>query len=218
MQATSESIMIELKTATQPLHDQTEAGRFNKELVMGRIPLDAYVDMLGQFFLVHRALEAQLRRHLATSDILSAVIRDHQFQEPYLRADLAFFGRDPETEQPFPATAQFISYIDKLADSEPDGLLGIHYVFEGSNNGSKYISNALRRAYNLNNGDGTRYFDPYGDRQREIWQEFKQSAANITPSPKQRTRIVDAASETFLAVMRIHEALQSRLDAPSQSA
>lgn len=217
MQATSESIMLELKNATQPLHDLTEAGRFNKELVMGRVPLVAYVDMLGQFFLVHRALEAHLRRHRAASNILSAVIRDHQFQEPYLRADLAFFGRDPETVQPFPPTAKFISYIDSLADSEPAGLLGIHYVFEGSNNGSKYISHALRRAYNLSNGDGTQYFDPYGDRQREVWQEFKQSAANIAPSQEQRKRIVGAASETFLAVMRIHDALQARLDAQSEN-
>ena len=61
---TATPVMPELKSATQKLHDDTEHGTFNKRLVMGQLPREAYVEMLGQLFLMHRALESNLRAAL----------------------------------------------------------------------------------------------------------------------------------------------------------
>ena len=45
----NDAVMPELKRATQTLHDATEQGSFNKQLVIGRLPREAFVDLLGQF-------------------------------------------------------------------------------------------------------------------------------------------------------------------------
>ncbi len=204
-------IMIELKESTQASHDSTENGDFNKELVNGRLPVERYVESLAQHYLIHRALERHLRAQLPHSPAIAAVVRDYQFQEPYLLNDLAYFGRQLDTIQPLPATADFIGQIDALAAECPVALLGMHYVFEGSNNGSKFISRAIRKAYNLTELNGTHYLDPYGDHQREYWQAFKtdMNAQDLTDDERRLT--IQAATDTFTAVMRLHRELHGEV-------
>ncbi|HWL94006.1 MAG TPA: biliverdin-producing heme oxygenase [Phycisphaerae bacterium] len=211
MTAMVDSIMQELKSSTQGLHDATEKGRFNKDLVMGRVPLESYVDSLEQLYLVHQALEAKLRENHDSHPAFSAVLRDYQFQEPYLLADIAFFKRDLGSIRALEPTRRFIEAIDRIAKEEPVGLMGIHYVFEGSNNGSRHISTALRRAYGFTGRDGTNYFDPYGDRQHEYWQAFKQDMAAVRLTALERRAMVDAAAAAFQAVMELHAALGENL-------
>lgn len=212
-QEQSLSIMERLKASTQSQHDATEDGTFNQELVKGKLPLEKFVDSLGQLLLIHAALEQHLRRLRYDVPAFEKVLRDYQFQEPYLRSDLEFFGRVPEQEQPLPATRRFIEYIDQLAAQSPMGLLGVHYVFEGSNNGSKYISRAVRKAYNLSDGEGTHYLDPYGEQQKAYWQAFKDDMNAVGFLPPESEVIVKAACATFEAVMHLHRELN---DAPAR--
>lgn len=201
------SIMLRLKEYTQSLHDATEDGAFNQELVKGHLPRERYVEMLGQLWLIHHALEKQLREHARSNAALKAVLRDYQFQEPYLLADLAFFGRAPETIKALTATARLVERIIELSNREPAGLLGMHYVFEGSNNGSKFIAKAVRRAYALD-GEGTRYLDPYGENQRAYWQQFKDDMNAVVFTEPQTDAILHAASAAFEGVMQLHKELQ----------
>lgn len=209
--ATQDSIMQALKESTQQLHDDTEHGSFNRDLVRGMVPLEFYVESLAQLFVVHRALESHLRRLRDEIPAFSTVLRDYQFQEPYLRNDLEFFGRDPEAVKALPATEEFVAAIERVAHSEPVGLLGMHYVFEGSNNGSKFISKALRRAYQLEGTGGLNYFDPYGDNQTEYWQAFKADMNKVGFSREEMFTIVSAATDTFRGMMKLHAALYALL-------
>jgi heme oxygenase (biliverdin-producing, ferredoxin) len=202
----SASIMVRLKEHTQSLHDATENGAFNHELVKGQLPREQYVRMLEQLWFIHRTLEGQLRAHVGRVPAFQIVLRDYQFQEPYLASDLAFFGRQPATIAPLAATKRLMDRIDEIAASEPVGLLGLHYVFEGSNNGSKFIAKAVRRAYQLD-GDGTRYLDPYGENQRAYWQQFKDDMNAATFSPSQADAILAAAGAAFEGVMKLHAEL-----------
>lgn len=202
------TIMLKLKESTQSRHDATEDGLFNQELVKGNLPRDRYVEMLAQLYLVHRSLEGHLRKYAGATPAFKTVLKEYQFQEPYLEADLVFFRRDPAAIEPLPATKRFIDRIDEIASQEPAGLLGMHYVFEGSNNGSKFISKAVRRAYQLENGDGTRYLDPYGENQRAYWQQFKDDMNAVTFTPRQTDAVLQAAGEAFDGVMKLHAELQ----------
>ncbi len=206
-------IMQRLKADTQRLHDETEHGEFNKALVMGRIPLEGYVEMLAQLLLIHRALEGHLKRHRDRHPALSSVLADHQFQEPYLLDDLAHFGRDVDTIAPLNSTRHFVAAIDELAVLAPAGLLGVHYVFEGSNNGSRYIARALRKAYALDGVAGLRYFDPYGDRQTELWQAFKDAMNAVAFTPEETEAVSRAAADAFSHIMAVHRELGERFSA-----
>ena len=200
-------IMLRLKTSTQARHDATENGDFNRELVHGRLPLDQYVESIAQLFLIHARLESHLRRHQSSLPPIASVVTDYQFQEPYLRNDLTWFHRRPGEIQPLKSTANFIAEIDRIAAERPLALLGIHYVFEGSNNGSRHIAKAIRRAYNLTGLDGTHYLDPYGEDQKPRWQAFKDAMNAQTFTEADIAAIVEAAGKTFDAVMELHREL-----------
>ena len=206
------AVMPELKNATQELHDATEHGTFNKLLVMGKLPREAFVELLGQFFIVHRELERHLRAAVSQRPDWQSIVKDYQYQEPYLREDLAFFGVAPDSLEALPATAEFAARMDEYARSNPAGLLGTHYVFEGSNNGSKYIARALRKAYDLTDG-GLRYFDPYGDNQSVYWKAFKDAMNAIEWSKEETAVMIEAACGAFAATGKIHQAMGLRHNA-----
>jgi len=203
---TATPVMPELKNATQTLHDATENGTFNKRLVMGQLPREAFVELLGQMFLMHRALEARLREAVDRNPDWRSVVRDYQYQAPYLREDLEHFGADADAIEPLPATTAFLQRVDEFAATGDAAILGAHYVFEGSNNGSRFIARALRRAYDLTDA-GLRYFDPYGEKQTEYWSAFKDAMNEIAWSRDETQAMIDAACRTFEATGTVHEAL-----------
>lgn len=212
-EAPTTTIMQRLKHDTQRLHDETEHGTFNKALVTGHIPLDGYVAMLAQFLLVHRALEGHLQRKRSLIPALSAVLTDRQFQETCLLEDLAHFGCDATSIEPFQATRRFVAAIDELAVLNPVALLGIHYVLEGSKNGSRFIARALRRAYGLAGSAGLRYFDPYGDEQPALWQDFKQAMNGVDFTDVESAALSAAACDAFARIIDLHTELGARYSA-----
>lgn len=209
------AVMPELKSATQELHDATEHGSFNKQLVLGQLPRKAFVELLGQFFIVHRELERHLRAATTERPDWQTIVRDYQYQEPYLREDLAYFGVDPDSVEAMPATTAFVARINQYAANDAVGLLGVHYVFEGSNNGSKYIARALRKAYELTDG-GLRYFDPYGENQSAYWQAFKDAMNSVSWTPEEKATLKDAACAAFEATGAIHQAMGARYGADAK--
>ena len=97
----------------------------------------------------------------------------------------------------------FCARVEQLAADQPLGLLGFHYVLEGSNNGSKYIAMGMGKAYGLEPGPGLRYLDPYGEAQRERWDAFRSSMESVGFSPAEKDLLVACAKEMFEALIRI---------------
>ncbi len=206
-------IMPVLKEATAAQHNATEENSFNTQLMGAKLPQAAYVETLAQLLLIHRAYEARLRM---AQPAIAYPVPDHEFQTPYLEADLAHFERDTTAIEPLPATQAFLDYIAAIPTDGDDALrlLGVHYVFEGSNNGSKWAAKSIREAYNLpETGEGTRYFDPYGAKQAKHWKAFKDTMNEIDFNDAQRQALVDAAVHTFDAIGLVHRDLGERFAA-----
>jgi heme oxygenase len=196
-------ITLRLKEETAEHHTAAERHPFQQSLIRGTVSREAYVDYLGQMLLLHAALESRLRSVAPRTPAIRSVVKEFQHQEPYLRRDLAFFGVDPATVKPSPQTAAFIAALDRVAAERPLALLGYHYVLEGSNNGSKYIAKAIRRALSLEAQDGTAYLDPYGGEQVARWQLFKADLDASGLSDAEGDILVKAAAEMFDAIGRI---------------
>jgi len=210
------TVMERLRDSTTDHHTAAEQHPFQKSLAMGTLPREQYVANLGQLLHVHRALESALRAAAlagatdpAVKAAITRVVKDYQHQEAYLIADLKFFGVDPATVAPLAATAKFVSHVQSLAARAPIALLGMQYVLEGSNNGSKFLSKIVLRAYGLEPGDGTRYMDPYGARQREYWAAFKADMNAETFTAAQIEQMVEAARWTFEAIEKIGGEIQA---------
>lgn len=202
-----------LREDTKDLHTRAEKGEFQAALVSGRLPKEQYVDMLEQMLPVHRALDAALRCGVMRVPQLRQVVRDEHYQEPYLVEDLGFFGRDPARVQPLHATQQMVDQVERVCREDPVALLGLHYVLEGANNGNKFIAKVVQKTYGLQPGPGTRYLEPYGERQPQVWAQFKQDLEACTFTPDEAELVVRAAEDMFRGMIAIHDELHAPVDA-----
>lgn len=204
------TLMPRLKAETQQLHDAAEHHPFQRTMFKGRLPIDAYTAWLGQMYLVHRALETALLGARSRVPAIDAVVTDVQFQVPYLLEDLEHFGIDPASIEPEPSTTRLAEHLAAISKDQPLALLGHHYVLEGSNNGGKYIAMSLRKAYDLQPGNGDKYLDPYGPKQTEVWAAFKEAMTSQRFNADEQDQLVKAAGEMFDAVRQLADDLWTR--------
>jgi heme oxygenase len=202
------NVMEQLKTATTDLHRHAESRNLQRSMAKGALPRDVFVVYLSQMYRVHQALEAQLRTLRDAQPRVQPLFQDDQHREHNLRADLGFYGVDVSTIETGVAAGTLINQIDEAAGTQPLGLLGMLYVLEGSNNGSKYIARAVSRAYGVAPGaPGLSYLDPYGDQQMPRWQAFKRDMDAAGFSPAEINVIVEAAKLMFLGIAEISDEL-----------
>jgi heme oxygenase len=83
--------------------------------------------------------------------------------------------------------------------------MGIFYVFEGSKNGARYISKALKEK----GVTALRYLDPHGEEQRPIWMKFRSDMDAISWSPTEQDSMVSAAQATFDAISSLDDAIHA---------
>lgn len=203
----SPTVMDRLKGGTQDLHDSAEAHAHQAALVKGELPLETYVEHLKQHYVLHKALEAKLREVRASHPAFEAVVHEEQYQEPYLLEDFAHFGVDPATIEPLPETTEVVNQIEAGVAQDPLKALGYHYVLEGSNNGNRFIAMKLAQVYNLTEGKGLKYLDPYGQSQREKWMAFRAAMIEQDFTEQQIESMLAAAREMFAGISTISDGL-----------
>jgi heme oxygenase len=202
-----------LKSSTRPLHDTAEGHNFQRLLANGLLPLADYSAYLEQLFLVHKALEMNIKQYGSNDHRFQRIIDENQLQEPYLKEDLEFLGSNTAAIKALPVTAHFIRKIEESAKNNPASLFGFHYVLLGSKHGGKFIAKNLKQKYGFD-GLGTRYFDPYGDTFMQHWRHFVDGLNQAEFSDAEGSDIVEAAKDTFMAVSEVGSALENHLQQP----
>lgn len=198
-------VMQRLRDETADLHKQAETKPMQIALVRGLITREQYIDWLGQMFLMHRELDAALRRSAEAAEPIRRVVTEEQHQSGYLWEDLGFFGVKPESIVEKPGTAAFIARIREISTENPLNTLGIHYVLEGSKNGNRFIVRAVRKTLGLMPGKGDRYLDTYGEAQPVKWAAFKATMGEIPFTTREIDGLVTAAKAAFVGVMGMSE-------------
>jgi heme oxygenase (biliverdin-IX-beta and delta-forming) len=173
MQGSQPLVMDALRESTKELHADTEGHQFQKDLGSGRVRQDLYVKYLGQLFLMHKHLADLLPQAAAADPRIAAVLAPYHSDLSALVGDLGYFDATTDSVVPLTATTALLSTMDELAVRSPLSLLGLLYVLEGSTNGAKFMAKTLRKGLNLPEDRGAKYFDRYGDLQRERWTNFK---------------------------------------------
>ncbi len=201
------SIMLELKDQTAELHRYAEHRPLQREMLKGSISRDLYAAYLGQLLWVHGTLERALDTQCESHEAFGIVLRPYQQRLGDLRVDLEFLGVNTDDVEPLPATQQMIDIIKETAKTTPVALLGMLYVLEGSNNGSKYIAKSMMRGHNMQPGPGLTYLDPYGEEQMNRWQAFKRDMDTAGFEEKEVKLLVDAAKVMFQGIADISDAV-----------
>lgn len=204
--ARAASLMLNLRDSTADLHREAENHPFQKALATGKLDRELYVRYLQRMLQIHRALEAGLRGLMETDVRVAGVVYEEQFQEENLLLDLAHFGQAGAVSDPASAVATVAAYeneVARLVAERNVGLLGHHYVLEGSKNGAKFIAHAVRGAYRLTPGSGDRFLDPYGAEQRSKWMSFKASMDAVSFTPDEQCDILSGASDMFRTIINL---------------
>jgi len=197
-------IMARLKEATADQHRHAETRPLQKSMASGDLARPVFVDYLGQLWLVHHALETALDGAAGRSAAVAAVYRPEHRHAPELIADLTHHGAIIDGITPVSATRRLLDAIERRSLDAPSTLLGLLYVLEGSMNGNRFIVRALAKSHGP---EGLRYFDPYGDRQRDVWAQFKTDMDALTLSDDEHDGVVAAAGEMFDGLSAISEEL-----------
>lgn len=201
-----DGIMARLRSGTDAKHDAAESHPFQRAMVHGQLSLGSYLAYLSQLSHIHRALETGLRAGAKSDRRVAAVTEQMESRVPDLRSDLASLGA-ADADRPTAATALLVDRIVSASASSPLTLLGMHYVLEGSKNGGRFIARAVRRAYSLSDNRGTRYLDPHGEAQRDLWLAFKTRMDSQSFSPEDSSKILQGAGEMFDAIAQISQEL-----------
>lgn len=198
------SIMMRLREATAQLHDDAEHAEFQKHLSAGTLPLSTFVLSITQLYWLHRTLDGLLRAHAATESEIGAVIDADFYMEEQLARDLRHFGLDAGSTEQTAVTREFCAKMRESAEKCRLSLLGFAYVFAGSMNGNRFLARVVKQAYRLNDGAGAEYFDPYGERQRAVWEGFKARMNALTLSSEDANAIVEAGKSCFQGVIAMY--------------
>ncbi len=202
------SIMSRLRDETMAQHKRAESRPLEQALLAGTLPRPVYLRYLVQRYFIHQALEAHIERLIEKNPALASLIPANLLQLDNIQADLQHFGLTIRTERPGRAAQELISAMSRFARELPMSILGFYYVFEGSKNGARFIARSVRRSFNLaEDGTGTRYLDPHGVEQRNLWAAFKERMDRLSLSDAEADAIVEAAKVTFDLVSSLDDEL-----------
>jgi len=194
---TQSGIMLRLRNETAEHHKRAESKPLEHALVKGAISRAQFAAFLAQRYAVHQSLDAHARRICGHDTRLADLIPDDLYQTPRLAADLAYLSVEASTIAPQPAVVRLIADIDSAARELPASVLGAYYVFEGSKNGSRFISRAVRPALGLMGPGGWSYLDPHGADQPALWAAFKARMDAIEFTEAEQSAMVALACRTF---------------------
>lgn len=198
------NIMQRLKDGTRDCHNNAESQEFQRLLASAELPKKLYVSYLEQLWLIHKRLEEHLSTLSEQNPAIAQTVTENQMQVPFLQQDLEFFGADTKQIYATAATKWLLERIDEKAQ-QGAAVLGSHYVLLGSKHGGKYIAHSLQSKFQLPDGKGSVYFDPYGTTFQQVWKAFANGMNELPLKEDEENELVAAAREMFEGVGRLSE-------------
>ncbi|WP_298459835.1 heme oxygenase (biliverdin-producing) [uncultured Cellulomonas sp.] len=192
-------LVADLRTATRTQHEQAEAMPFVGELMAGRVPVEAYVDLLTQHHAIYGALEAAepfVRVDTAGATMLFDVLS----RSAAIEHDLAVL-RGPSWRQhgrTLPATDRYVDRLLAVAGTWVGGYVAHAYTrYLGDLSGGLAIRSVLRREYGL--GDDALHFYTFpGIAKPKLFKDLYRARLDALPfDDGERARVAEEAGVAF---------------------
>jgi heme oxygenase len=202
-----------LKAATGGLHRSVERSRFMSRLLSGRLPRAQYVFLLHNLRALYGSLEAVLWQHAADPALAPLALHKLFRSEALARDQAALHRADDGPPELVPAMVAYVARLGELGRGAP-ALLSAHaYVrYLGDLSGGQALGRVVARAYGLEAGAGTCFYDfgPARTRQRLI-DDFRAGLGTIGRQVSQAEAIVSEAVGAFERHADLFDELEARL-------
>lgn len=174
------SILKELRTETQEIHEELDQLPFMRTLLSGKGTTDDYVKYLEIFGGIHAAIEGAL------FPVLTEPLEKYKDNTriPAIEQDLSYFDKNiPKVDLP------------EMTITE-EGAPGALYVLEGSRLGGKYIAKQLKEKYMIS--DDALHF--LTEQPEHKWKTVRAAIENS--DAEHLEAIISTAKETFVFFKR----------------
>jgi heme oxygenase len=198
-----------LRTAIADAHERIEALPLATAMVRGNVSRANYLELLGQLWRLHAALEDAL----AVCPNLSVLYQPEMARRETLKRDLAILGGALKPAAP-PTRALMERFASWRTAVWP--LVGALYVFEGSRMGSMVLAAPLAGALGvpLAPGNGLDYhLDGMHDRP-QTWREFKTALVGLPLDAAEQETVVRAAADTMDGLCAVYAAVPAASTIP----
>lgn len=171
-----------IKDFTRNVHHDLEKTLIAR--IKGIITIEAYTALLAMMYGFYEPVEKGIDQYITGDDIPHYALRR---KASALLDDIRFFipGYQPPT----------LAAELPLINSYPTAL-GSMYVMEGSTLGGKIIAGMVQKQLQLQQGEGTSFFNSYGNEADKMWQSFREKL-DVPFSDVDKNAILTAAEDTF---------------------
>jgi len=177
-----------LRAATHEAHVRLNRHALLAGLTRPGYPQSQYLSVLVAYYHVYRELESRIHSWLSRSR--GSFDYGPREKWPWLVADLAWFGENPEARRP--QGTRFPPHVDSDA-----ALAGMLYTLEGSTLGGQVISAHLAQHCGLVPERGARFFAGYGAQTENLWQDFWRWADPVCNDAQALAEAGNTAQATF---------------------
>lgn len=172
-----------LKTETKKEHDELEKAL---DLLSPDFSIDEYRELLKRFWGVYFPVEELIHQSVLVNRY------GDRFKTQHLHQDLLALGLSDQEIIGLPKVVLNNSL------KNPESLLGILYVLEGSSLGALILTRHFHSQFGLSNLNGLVFFHGYGEKTLHMWKEWKEfSEAFAEENNLSHQLIVDQAKMTF---------------------
>lgn len=210
--AGAEALSVRLRTGTRAQHDAAEGTGFLRALTAGRLPREAYTDLVAQHFFIYEALESAAEA-MREDPVAGVFVFPELHRLESLVADLTFLCGPGWADgiAALPATAAYCARLRAVAFDRPSSFVAHHYTrYLGDLAGGQDTGRAIADAYGLRT-DGRRFYlfdgvDPDGFRARyrelldaTTWQpaEERQFLAEVSHAYRLNTAVLTGLADRW---------------------
>lgn len=210
----SSNLATKLKEGTKKSHSMAENVGFVKCFLKGVVEKNSYRKLVANLYFVYTAMEEEMekqRQHPIVGKIYFAQLNRKQS----LEKDLSYYYGANWQEQIAPSVSakNYIGRIREVSATAPELLVAHSYTrYLGDLSGGQILKGIAERAMNLNDGNGTAFYEfPEIADEKEFKVNYRQAMNELDIDDATADRIVEEANDAFGMNMKMFMELEGNL-------
>ncbi|QLY31392.1 heme oxygenase (biliverdin-producing) [Nocardia huaxiensis] len=206
-----------IRTATEQQHNEAEHSTFMRDLLTGKLGVQAFYRYTSQLWFVYDALEKHSAQ-LAQDPVAGPFVRSELDRLAALELDLAYLGGPNWRDElsALPSTSAYAARIEECARTFPAGYIAHHYTrYLGDLSGGQVIRGTAEKLWDLpKKGDGVRFYVFDGiSNPAAFKREYRESLDRLPLAGDDVERVLDEARLAFTMNTNLFQELGAEFSA-----